>query len=195
MYSGTATPEHAEQWDGGPRTVSPSTGGLRLPRARAREESDVITAYREVGSYRGAAAICGTTHKTVKRIVERQEAGGQRPVRAPRAANYEMVRGLVAGKVKATHGRISASGCCQRRGRPASRGRRATSGGWSRRRRRRGVRYFTAADLVENLYRGLADSSVGRVIDGLLRNDLIIDVAAADERRSLGIGSHWAFDQ
>ena len=36
---------------------------------------DVIAAYREVGSYRGAAAICGTTHKTVKRIVERHEAG------------------------------------------------------------------------------------------------------------------------
>ena len=36
------------------------------------------------------------------------------------------------------------------------------------------VRYFTAADLVETLYRGLADDSVGRVIDTLLRNDLII---------------------
>ena len=30
------------------------------------------------------------------------------------------------------------------------------------------VRYFTAADLVETLYRGLADNSVGRVIDTLL---------------------------
>jgi len=36
------------------------------------------------------------------------------------------------------------------------------------------VRYFTAADLVETLYRGLADNSVGRLIDTLLRNDLII---------------------
>jgi DNA replication protein DnaC len=36
------------------------------------------------------------------------------------------------------------------------------------------VRYYTAADLVETLYRGLADNSVGRVIDGLLRNDLIL---------------------
>src|SRR5215212_4460459 len=35
------------------------------------------------------------------------------------------------------------------------------------------VRYFTAADLVETLYRGLADNSVGRVIDTLLRNDLL----------------------
>ena len=71
------------------------------------------------------------------------------------------------------------------------------------------VRYFTAADLVETLYRGLADNSVGRVIDTLLRNDLIICdevgfaplddtgaqllfrfVAAAYERRALGIASH-----
>jgi DNA replication protein DnaC len=75
------------------------------------------------------------------------------------------------------------------------------------------VRYFTAADLVETLYRGLADNSVGRVIDTLLRNDLVIIdelgfaplddtgaqllfrfVAAAYERRSLGIGSHWPFE-
>ena len=34
------------------------------------------------------------------------------------------------------------------------------------------VRYFTAADLVETLYRGLADNTVGKVIDTLLRNDL-----------------------
>ena len=36
------------------------------------------------------------------------------------------------------------------------------------------VRYFTAADLVEALYRGLADNSVGRLIDQTLRHDLII---------------------
>lgn len=36
------------------------------------------------------------------------------------------------------------------------------------------VWYVTAADLVETLYRGLADNSVGEVIDTLLRNDLII---------------------
>jgi DNA replication protein DnaC len=76
------------------------------------------------------------------------------------------------------------------------------------------VRYFTAADLVDTLYRGLADNSVGRVIDSLLRNDLIlIDevgfaplddtaaqllfrfVSAAYERRPLGVASHWPFDQ
>jgi DNA replication protein DnaC len=76
------------------------------------------------------------------------------------------------------------------------------------------VRYLTAADLAETLYRGLADNSVGKTIDTLLRNDLIIIdevgfaplddtgaqllfrlVAAAYERRSLGIASHWPFDQ
>ena len=36
------------------------------------------------------------------------------------------------------------------------------------------VRYFTAAELVETLYRALADNSVGKVLDALLRNDLII---------------------
>jgi DNA replication protein DnaC len=36
------------------------------------------------------------------------------------------------------------------------------------------VRYFTAAELVETLYRGLADNSVGRVIEQVLRSDLIL---------------------
>ena len=36
------------------------------------------------------------------------------------------------------------------------------------------VRYFTAADLTETLYRGLADNSAGRIIENLLRNDLIL---------------------
>ena len=36
------------------------------------------------------------------------------------------------------------------------------------------VRYFTAADLVETLYRALADNSVGKVIDTLLRNDVVL---------------------
>jgi DNA replication protein DnaC len=75
------------------------------------------------------------------------------------------------------------------------------------------VRYFTAAELVETLYRGLADNSVGRVIDTMLRNDLIICdevgfaplddtgaqllfrfIAAAYERRALGIANHWPFE-
>jgi DNA replication protein DnaC len=75
------------------------------------------------------------------------------------------------------------------------------------------IRYFTAAELVETLYRGLADNSVGKVIDTMLRNELIICdevgfaplddtgaqllfrfIAAAYERRALGIASHWPFE-
>ena len=29
---------------------------------------DIVAAYEQVGTYRGAAALCGTTHKTVKRV-------------------------------------------------------------------------------------------------------------------------------
>jgi len=36
------------------------------------------------------------------------------------------------------------------------------------------VKYLIAADLVETLYRGLADNTVGRVIDTLLRHDAIL---------------------
>ncbi len=76
------------------------------------------------------------------------------------------------------------------------------------------VKYCTAVDLIEQLYRGLADNSVGKIIDTLIRHDLIIIdevgfaplddtgtqllfrlVAAAYERRSLAIASHWPFDQ
>ena len=77
----------------------------------ARERMDVIAAYREVGSYRGAAAICGTTHKTVKRIIEAHEllsTGDCSPVREQRGRNFDAVADLVAAKVKETRGRISA---------------------------------------------------------------------------------------
>jgi transposase len=72
------------------------------------EVMDIIAAYRQVGTYRGAAVMCGTTHKTVKRVVERAQSGGKRPQRAPRERNYDSVADLVAGRVKATSGRISA---------------------------------------------------------------------------------------
>ena len=76
------------------------------------------------------------------------------------------------------------------------------------------VRYFTAPALIETLYRGFADNSVGRVIEQVLKADLIlIDeigfapmdhtgaqlffriVAAAYENRSLGVASHWPFEE
>jgi hypothetical protein len=40
-----------------------------------RDEMEIVNAYELVGSYRGAAALCGTTAKTVKRVLERRAAG------------------------------------------------------------------------------------------------------------------------
>ena len=77
------------------------------------------------------------------------------------------------------------------------------------------VRFFRADALVEALYRGLADNSVGRVIDGILRrtdlvaidelgfspldnvaaNHLFRFVATAYETRSLIVTSNWPFEQ
>lgn len=75
------------------------------------------------------------------------------------------------------------------------------------------VRYFTAAELVEHLWRATADNTVGKTIETLCRNQLlIIDeigfapldhtgcqllfrlVAAAYEKRSLAIASHSPFE-
>jgi len=69
---------------------------------------DIISAYREVGSYRGAAEACGTTHKTVRRVIARHEAGAGPAPRVPRARNYDDVAELVAGRVAKTSGKISA---------------------------------------------------------------------------------------
>ncbi|MDV6264926.1 ATP-binding protein [Rhodococcoides yunnanense] len=76
------------------------------------------------------------------------------------------------------------------------------------------VRHSTAADLFETLHRGLADYTVGKIVESLLRVDLIIVsemgrapldetgtqllfrlVAGAFERRSLAIAAHWPFEQ
>ena len=65
---------------------------------------DINAAYREVGTYRGAADICGTTAKTVKRAVMAAESVSTMPV----SHNYDSVRDIVAERVERTHGRISA---------------------------------------------------------------------------------------
>jgi transposase len=69
---------------------------------------DIISAYREAGTYRGAAAISGTTPKTVRRVIARHEAGGGAPPRSPRGRNYDVVAVLVAERVARTSARISA---------------------------------------------------------------------------------------
>lgn len=75
------------------------------------------------------------------------------------------------------------------------------------------VRYFTAIELVEHLYRAVADNTVGRAIEQVCRNDLIVVdevgfapldhtgcqlmfrlIAAAYERRSVAIASHSPFE-
>jgi transposase len=73
----------------------------------ARERMNIISTYREVGTYRAAAELCGTTHKTVKRAVERAEAGGP-AAREPRSRNFDAVRDVVAERVAKSRGRISA---------------------------------------------------------------------------------------
>jgi transposase len=67
---------------------------------------DMHAAYREVGSYRAAAEICGTTPKTVRRSVEaaRRREAGIESVRH----NYDAVAELVAESVARTKGRITA---------------------------------------------------------------------------------------
>ncbi len=72
----------------------------------ARAQLDILVAYRELGSYRAAATLCGTTHKTVRRVVER--AGRERPARPPRPKSTDPYLPLIADKVRASDGRISA---------------------------------------------------------------------------------------
>ncbi len=70
---------------------------------------DIINAYEETGSLRATAALCGTTHKTVKRVLDRRSAG-QRPGRwrAPAPGLADSFTDLIFAKVKATDGRITA---------------------------------------------------------------------------------------
>ncbi|MEV4415693.1 IS21 family transposase [Catellatospora sp. NPDC049609] len=75
----------------------------------ARQELDIINAYEETGSLRAAAALCGTTHKTVSRVLARR-AAGQRPGRrrSPAPGLAEPYEDLIFDKVKSTDGRITA---------------------------------------------------------------------------------------
>ena len=72
----------------------------------AREKLDILNAYAELGSYRAAAVLCGTTHKTVRRVVERRD--DPLPARPPRPKTTDPLVPLIEAKVRATDGRISA---------------------------------------------------------------------------------------
>jgi hypothetical protein len=74
-----------------------------------RDEMEIVNAYELMGTYRGAAALCGTTAKTVKRVLERRAVDqvGRRPA-PPRVRNTAAVTQLIADRIRATDGRISA---------------------------------------------------------------------------------------
>jgi transposase len=70
---------------------------------------DMYAAYLDVGTYRGAAALCGTSHHTVKDQVLKHLAGtDQQAAKAERAKNTDIVVAVVDKRVRSTHGRISA---------------------------------------------------------------------------------------
>ncbi len=71
---------------------------------------DIQAAYREVGTYRAAAELCGTSAKTVKRVVEAaraaEETGPGSEIDV--VHNYDDVTAIIAERVRRTEGRISA---------------------------------------------------------------------------------------
>jgi transposase len=68
---------------------------------------DIVNAYQTLGTYRGAAALCGTTHKTVKRVLDRRQRDqvGRRSARPPKTAG---VAALIEERLRLSDGRISA---------------------------------------------------------------------------------------
>ena len=71
---------------------------------------DIVNTYLELGSYRGAAELCGVHHKTVKRVVQRWRAGtiGESRKISRRGLNTDCVDDLIWEKVRKTRGRITA---------------------------------------------------------------------------------------
>jgi transposase len=76
----------------------------------ARERMDIVNAYLELGSYRAAADVCGVTHKTVKRTVQRWRADTLEEPRQdpPRTHNTDCVEEIIWQRVDATKARITA---------------------------------------------------------------------------------------
>jgi hypothetical protein len=58
-----------------------------------REARCGLAAYKEVGCYRGTAAICGVDRKTAQRALGGNRDEGQLPGRAPLRHNYEVDAG------------------------------------------------------------------------------------------------------
>jgi transposase len=72
----------------------------------AKEQLDILSAYQELGSFRAAAALCGTTPKTVRRVIERRSRPSS--PRPPRPKSTDAFADLIAERIRATDGRISA---------------------------------------------------------------------------------------
>ena len=82
-----------------------------VPLKSAKDRMDIISAYQQLGSYRAAAEACGTTHRTVKKVVDKFEAdqAGVAPQpRADRTHNYDAVAEMVAERIDKSSARISA---------------------------------------------------------------------------------------
>ena len=91
---------------------------------------DMHAAYREVGSFRAAAQICGTTPKTVKRSVEAAKLVESGAVPGEVRHNYDGVADLVAESVARTKGRISAKRLLPTAEAAGYKGSPATSAAW-----------------------------------------------------------------
>ena len=61
---------------------------------------DMIAAYREVGTYRGAAGMCGCDPKTIKRALVRLAAGDVGVERKEPNRNYDVVAGNTNANVE-----------------------------------------------------------------------------------------------
>ena len=82
-----------------------------VPLKSAKDRMDIISAYQQLGSYRAAADACGTTHRTVKKVVDKfdaDQAGVPPQPRVERTHNYDVVTDLVAERVEKSQARISA---------------------------------------------------------------------------------------
>lgn len=79
-------------------------------RSQTRARAPTRPSYLELGSYRGAADLCGVDHKTVKRAVQRWRAGTVAQPRAtpPGGHNADCVEDLIFDKVRKTRCRITA---------------------------------------------------------------------------------------
>ena len=154
---------------------------------------DVLAAYRDVGTYRGAAEMCGTTHKTVRGS---STARGRRcrADRKARGRNYDVVAELVADQVSETNGRITAKRLLPVARPPAMTGRPATSGGWSPSQKAGGARDIIGAGgrrCGRRVTRWSSTGVAGRAARVLRGVGLVAGAVRALRRRRAGRRRRW----